>query len=111
MAVEKNRSGWLNAQPILNIRNPTFRGPGGSRFLNCPRCGSTVSGPPEREWTFQQYHVSRFKCDKGDRFNLYKGDHKTFTIPRMPIVRSACSSCKTENPDYAVYCKNCGSKL
>ena len=80
-------------------------------FLNWPRCGWPVSGPPEREWTFQNYHVSRFRCDKGDKFNLYKGTSKTFTIPRMPIVRSTCPTCRTGNPDYAVYCKNCGTRL
>src|SRR5437870_10860411 len=60
-------------------RNPI---PGELPVLNCPRCGSPISSPPEREWTFQKYHVSRFRCDNGDKFSLYSGATKTFTIPR-----------------------------
>ena len=39
--------------------------------ISCPKCGVEVSGRPEREWRFQQYQVSRFKCEHGDRFNFY----------------------------------------
>ena len=58
--------------PILNSALVQYN-VGERAFLNCPRCGGPVSAPPEREWTFQSYKVSRFRCDKGDKFNLYKG--------------------------------------
>ncbi|TMI61927.1 zinc ribbon domain-containing protein [Candidatus Bathyarchaeota archaeon] len=79
--------------------------------MNCPRCGSPISTPPEREWNFQKYRVSRFRCDNGDKFNLYAGATKTFTIPRPSNFKGFCENCKTQNPDHAVYCKNCGTKL
>jgi len=79
--------------------------------ISCPKCGVEVSSPPEREWRFQQYQVSRFKCERGDKFNLYAGANKTFTIPRPIDDRNICKSCSTDNPVEAVYCKNCGTKL
>ncbi len=79
--------------------------------LNCPWCGGEVQSPPEREWNFQNYHVSRFQCECGDKFNLYKGPAKTFTIPRPHTAKGLCPGCKTRNPAYAQYCKNCGTKL
>ncbi|HZY93908.1 MAG TPA: zinc-ribbon domain-containing protein [Candidatus Bathyarchaeia archaeon] len=79
--------------------------------MNCPTCGSPVSSPPEREWNFQKYRVSRFRCERGDKFNLYSGATRSFTIPRGAAERSVCGSCNTRNPDHAVYCKNCGTKL
>src|SRR6266702_3210889 len=63
------------------------------------------------EWNFQKYRVSRFRCDNGDKFNLYAGATKTFTIPRPSNFKGFCENCKTQNPDHAVYCKNCGTKL
>ena len=77
--------------------------------LSCPRCGGVVSTPPEREWDFQNYHGSRFKCERGDKFNLYIGTSKTFTIPR-PSPSGFCVNCQTQNPACAVYCKDCGNK-
>ena len=79
--------------------------------LNCPRCGGLVQGPPEREWSFHHYRVSRFKCEHGDKFNLYSSGTKTFTIPRAGGPLGFCRECKTQNPSHAVFCKNCGSKL
>ena len=79
--------------------------------LNCPRCGSTIQTPPEREWEFKAYHVTRYQCECGDKFNLYASPHKTFTIPRPQTLRGFCPSCKTRNPAHAIYCKNCGTKL
>jgi len=29
----------------------------------------------------------------------------------MPVVRSICPGCKAENPDHAIYCKDCGTRL
>ncbi|TMI42428.1 zinc-ribbon domain-containing protein [Candidatus Bathyarchaeota archaeon] len=26
-------------------------------------------------------------------------------------LQGFCENCKTQNPDHAVYCKNCGTKL
>ncbi|TMI54463.1 zinc ribbon domain-containing protein [Candidatus Bathyarchaeota archaeon] len=92
----------------LFSRNPS---PGELPVLNCPRCGTPISTPPEREWNFQKYRVSRFRCDNGDKFNLYAGATKTFTIPRPSNFKGFCGNCRTQNPDHAVYCKNCGSKL
>ncbi len=80
-------------------------------MLNCPRCGSTIQNPPEREWDFQNYHVTRYQCECGDKFNLYTGTSKTFTIPRPLTLKGLCTSCKTRNPAHAAYCKNCGTKL
>jgi len=79
--------------------------------ISCPKCGVEVSSPPEREWRFQQYQVSRFKCERGDKFNLYAAANRTFTIPRPIDSRNICNSCNTDNPTEAVYCKNCGTKL
>jgi hypothetical protein len=79
--------------------------------LSCPKCGLEVFGPPEREWRFQQYRVSRFRCEHGDKFNLYSGATKTFTIPRPASDRNECKACATHNPREAIYCKNCGTKL
>jgi hypothetical protein len=79
--------------------------------LNCPRCGGAIQSQPEREWDFQNYHVSRYLCECGDKFNLYTGTKKTFTIPRPLSLKGFCPDCKTRNPAYAIYCKNCGTKL
>ncbi len=79
--------------------------------INCPKCGLEVSSPPEREWTFQQYRVSRFRCEKGDKFNFYAGASKTFTIPRATTNENHCRACRTDNPAEAIFCKNCGTKL
>jgi hypothetical protein len=79
--------------------------------ISCPKCGVEVSSAPEREWRFQQYQVSRFRCERGDKFNLYSGLSKTFTIPRAASDRNQCKACKTHNPREAIFCKNCGAKL
>src|SRR5438093_12695509 len=65
--------------------------------LSCPRCGGVVSTPPERECDFQNYHVSRFKCERGDKFNLYIGASKTFTIPR-PSLPASVSAARHRTP-------------
>ncbi len=78
---------------------------------SCPKCGVEVSSPPEREWRFQRYHVSRFRCERGDKFNFYSGVDRSFTIPRSARDFNRCRSCETDNPREAVYCKNCGTKL
>src|SRR5437899_7793349 len=54
--------------------------------ISCPKRGVEVSSPPERECRFQQYRVSRFRCERGDKFNLYSGASKTFTIPRRNLT-------------------------
>jgi ribosomal protein L40E len=79
--------------------------------ISCPKCGLEVSSPPEREWRFQQYRVSRFRCERGDKFNLYSGTTRTFTIPRSATDKNQCRACKTGNPSEAIFCKNCGIKL
>src|SRR5712691_11707846 len=112
MAIAEDENIWdSRPRPTLNIRFSQNVRLGESPVLNCPRCGSPISTPPEREWTFQKYRVSRFRCDNGDKFNLYSGATKTFTIPRPSNFKGFCGNCKTQNPDHADYCKNCGTKL
>jgi len=84
---------------------------GESMSISCPKCGLEVSSAPEREWRFQQYRVSRFRCSRGDKFNLYSGGSKTFTIPRAASNGNRCRACRTDNPVEAIFCKNCGTKL
>ncbi len=64
--------------------------------ISCPKCGLEVSSPPEREWRFQQYQVSRFRCVRGDKFNLYSGANRTFTIPRPATDLKRCGACTTD---------------
>jgi len=84
---------------------------GESMSISCPKCGLEVSSPPEREWRFQQYQVSRFRCVRGDKFNLYSGANRTFTIPRPATDLKRCGACTTDNPREAIYCKDCGARL
>src|SRR2546426_12520745 len=74
-------------------RNPS---PGELLVMNCPRCGSPISTPPEREWNFQKYRVSRFRCDNGDKFNLYAGATKGHL--RYRDLRTSKVSVKTVRP-------------
>jgi len=79
---------------------------------NCPKCGSATAGPPKQEWNFSRYHVTRFECVCGDKFNFYLGGKNGgFTIPRPIKQRTFCLHCKIQNPMEAVYCKNCGIRL
>ena len=79
--------------------------------ISCPKCGVEVSSPPERERRFQRYHVSRFRPERGDKFNFYSGVNRSFTIPRSARNPNRCRSCETGNAPEAVYCKDCGTKL
>lgn len=79
---------------------------------NCPKCGSPTAGSPKQEWNFSRYHVSRFECACGDKFNFYLGDkNESFTIPRPTTQKTFCVHCKIQNPTEAVYCRNCGTRL
>src|SRR5438309_9561000 len=89
-------------------RNPS---PGELPVLNCPRCGSPISTPTEREWNFQKYRVSRFRCDNGDKLKLYDGATKTFTILGPSDFTGFCENGNTQNPDHAVDCHNGGMNL
>ena len=51
--------------------------------MKCPVCGKETSGSPISEWFFHGFEVSRYVCHEcGIKFNIYKGEHKTFTIPK-----------------------------
>jgi predicted RNA-binding Zn-ribbon protein involved in translation (DUF1610 family) len=51
--------------------------------ISCPLCGKSVSNKPLKFWQFGKYNVNRYECPncKG-KFNIYRSQTKTFTIPR-----------------------------
>ena len=54
-----------------------------NKAMKCPICGKENSSPPIKEWTFNVFQVSRYKCSEcGDHFNTYVGEKNTYTIPR-----------------------------
>lgn len=51
--------------------------------LKCPLCGTAISAPPFKAWTFGKYGVGRYECKKCKaKFNLYQGPKGTYTIPK-----------------------------
>ena len=51
--------------------------------MKCPVCGKDNSGSPMKKWAFNVFEVSRYKCSScGNNFNVYEGEHKTYTIPK-----------------------------
>jgi uncharacterized protein YlaI len=55
-------------------------------MVKCPICEHEFEGRPLKEWTFRNYAVERYLCPTcGEKFNLYIGEEKTFTIPKGRI--------------------------
>ncbi len=51
--------------------------------MKCPSCGKETPTSQVKEWFFHGFEVSRYVCSEcGAGFNVYKGEHKTFTIPK-----------------------------
>lgn len=51
--------------------------------MKCPVCGKENNSKPFKEWTFNVFAVSRYKCSEcNNQFNLYESENKTFTIPK-----------------------------
>ena len=52
-------------------------------LMKCPVCGHEVTSQPLNQWYFNEYKVSRYKCPNcGEKFNLYDGETRTYTIPK-----------------------------
>jgi len=51
--------------------------------LECPVCGKTVSANPLKSWKFAKYDVKRYECQHcKSKVNFYKGEERSFTIPK-----------------------------
>jgi|ACXJ01.1.fsa_nt_gi transposase-like protein len=51
--------------------------------MKCPICGKENNSPPIKEWTFNVFQVSRYKCSEcGEYFNTYVGEKNSYTIPK-----------------------------
>ena len=53
--------------------------------MKCPVCNKENQNPPLKQWAFNVYEVSRYKCSEcGNNFNTYVGEKNSYTIPRNP---------------------------
>lgn len=54
--------------------------------VNCPICGKPSNSLPVKSWRYGGKDVRRYICSscKG-RFNVYKSQKSTFTIPKRRI--------------------------
>lgn len=52
--------------------------------MRCPICGTEITHPPFKGWTYSKYKVSRYECKEcGEKFNFYISDDGTeFTVPK-----------------------------
>jgi transposase-like protein len=51
--------------------------------MKCPTCGKENNNTPTKQWIFNVFEVSRYKCSGcGNYFNVYIGENKTYTIPK-----------------------------
>ena len=49
--------------------------------IQCPFCNAEQA-KPLKNWEYSGTQVSGFKCKCGKSFNFYKGNKKTWTIPK-----------------------------
>jgi transposase-like protein len=51
--------------------------------MKCPVCSKENRNPPLKQWAFNVYEVSRYKCSEcGNNFNTYVGEKNSYTIPK-----------------------------
>ena len=55
--------------------------------MRCPICNAEIQETPFKEWLFNDYSVSRYKCPEcGYSFNIYsKEGEEAYTIPKRKL--------------------------